>query len=215
MQIFSLRFNWITGSKDTKHYLSRKHINPFPKQSPWLDISEYQWFRKRKPEDRGENSLSSGSVPGAGIEPAQHRCHWCLRPARLPIPPSGHNHNCLSFPDKYFYLQKFVPSTHPDGGISSPPIRLLAEMIHRIISIRSALPSGHYQHFHSLGPAIRAFVSPQSSVGSLKGCALAGCEIRIIFRIPRYCLLPLASCLISRISTFLNSTGCDSDWRAI
>jgi hypothetical protein len=28
-------------------------------------------------------------VPGAGIEPAQHCCHWCLRPARLPIPPSG------------------------------------------------------------------------------------------------------------------------------
>jgi site-specific DNA recombinase len=32
----------------------------------------------------------SFSVPGAGIEPAQHCCHWCLRPARLPIPPSGH-----------------------------------------------------------------------------------------------------------------------------
>jgi hypothetical protein len=31
----------------------------------------------------------SFSVPGAGIEPAQHCCHWCLRPARLPIPPSG------------------------------------------------------------------------------------------------------------------------------
>jgi hypothetical protein len=33
-------------------------------------------------------------VPGAGIEPAQHRCHWCLRPARLPIPPSGLNGIC-------------------------------------------------------------------------------------------------------------------------
>ncbi len=33
-------------------------------------------------------------VPGAGIEPAQHCCHWCLRPARLPIPPSGHNRSC-------------------------------------------------------------------------------------------------------------------------
>ena len=28
-------------------------------------------------------------VPGAGVEPAQPRGHWCLRPARLPIPPSG------------------------------------------------------------------------------------------------------------------------------
>ena len=41
-------------------------------------------------EETDENSVSSFSVPGAGIEPAQHRCHWCLRPARLPIPPSGH-----------------------------------------------------------------------------------------------------------------------------
>ena len=28
-------------------------------------------------------------VPGAGIEPAQPCGHWFLRPARLPIPPSG------------------------------------------------------------------------------------------------------------------------------
>ena len=28
-------------------------------------------------------------VPGAGVEPARHCCHWCLRPTRLPIPPSG------------------------------------------------------------------------------------------------------------------------------
>ena len=28
-------------------------------------------------------------VPGAGIEPAQPCGYWCLRPARLPIPPSG------------------------------------------------------------------------------------------------------------------------------
>ncbi len=29
-------------------------------------------------------------VPGAGLEPARHCCHWCLRPTRLPIPPPGH-----------------------------------------------------------------------------------------------------------------------------
>lgn len=28
-------------------------------------------------------------VPGAGVEPARYCYHWCLRPARLPIPPSG------------------------------------------------------------------------------------------------------------------------------
>ena len=28
-------------------------------------------------------------VPGAGVEPAQPCGHWCLRPTRLPIPPSG------------------------------------------------------------------------------------------------------------------------------
>lgn len=28
-------------------------------------------------------------VPGAGIEPARENSHWFLRPARLPIPPSG------------------------------------------------------------------------------------------------------------------------------
>ena len=35
-------------------------------------------------------------VPGAGIEPAQHCYHWCLRPARLPIPPSGLELSCSS-----------------------------------------------------------------------------------------------------------------------
>ena len=38
---------------------------------------------------RSRSHSHSFSVPGAGIEPAQHCCHWCLRPARLPIPPSG------------------------------------------------------------------------------------------------------------------------------
>ena len=33
--------------------------------------------------------LNSFLVPGAGVEPAQPRGHWCLRPTRLPIPPSG------------------------------------------------------------------------------------------------------------------------------
>ncbi len=35
------------------------------------------------------SSVSHFLVPGAGVEPAQPCGHWCLRPARLPIPPSG------------------------------------------------------------------------------------------------------------------------------
>jgi hypothetical protein len=47
-------------------------------------------FRGKRDESARSRSHSrSFSVPGAGIEPAQHCCHWCLRPARLPIPPSG------------------------------------------------------------------------------------------------------------------------------
>ncbi len=46
----------------------------------------YHEDNKRKAE--GDCSLSA-SVPRAGIEPAWRLIHWCLRPARLPIPPSG------------------------------------------------------------------------------------------------------------------------------
>jgi site-specific DNA recombinase len=37
----------------------------------------------------GLDNLKSRSVPSAGLEPACPRRHWCLRPARLPIPPAG------------------------------------------------------------------------------------------------------------------------------
>ena len=30
-------------------------------------------------------------VPRPGVEPGWILLHWCLRPARLPIPPSGHS----------------------------------------------------------------------------------------------------------------------------
>jgi muramoyltetrapeptide carboxypeptidase len=42
-------------------------------------------------------------VPGAGIEPARYRYHWCLRPARLPIPPPGHGAKILIM----FFIAKF------------------------------------------------------------------------------------------------------------
>ena len=33
-------------------------------------------------------------VPRAGVEPARVLPHWCLRPTRLPIPPSGRQSGC-------------------------------------------------------------------------------------------------------------------------
>ncbi len=36
-----------------------------------------------------KEALELPFVPGAGIEPARVLPHWFLRPARLPIPPSG------------------------------------------------------------------------------------------------------------------------------
>ncbi len=73
-------------------------------------------------------------VPGAGIEPAQHRCHWCLRPARLPIPPSGQCHFQICFFNLFLFNQYFPYSSHPDGGIASPAVRLRAKNTHRVFS---------------------------------------------------------------------------------
>ena len=50
------------------------------------ETKQLQGCKKEKSPD---NSEDFSSVPGAGIEPAQVLPHWCLRPARLPIPPSG------------------------------------------------------------------------------------------------------------------------------
>ena len=52
-------------------------------------------YKKQALAPAGSGYRKSGAaaslflVPGAGVEPAQPRGHWCLRPARLPIPPSG------------------------------------------------------------------------------------------------------------------------------
>ena len=43
-------------------------------------------------KEKGERFSSfSRSVPRPGVEPGWILLHWCLRPARLPIPPSGHS----------------------------------------------------------------------------------------------------------------------------
>ena len=46
----------------------------------------YKVMRRKK---RRKLKTFFASVPRAGIEPAWRLIHWCLRPARLPIPPSG------------------------------------------------------------------------------------------------------------------------------
>ena len=56
----------------------------FIKSGIWSGI-----FQKQKPQVVDNNYLWFFRVPGAGVEPAQPCGHWCLRPARLPIPPSG------------------------------------------------------------------------------------------------------------------------------
>jgi hypothetical protein len=57
---------------------------------------ESESLGKRNESARSRSHSRPFSVPGAGIEPAQHCCHWCLRPARLPIPPSGHFTNLVA-----------------------------------------------------------------------------------------------------------------------
>ena len=148
-------------------------------------------------------------VPGAGIEPARHCCHWCLRPARLPIPPSGLYHACFCYSIVFCFYSKICPSIS-SGWRNCLPCSLAASPP----AGGSPLPSGLYI--------------------VLRYCGLAVCENRINF--PNLTLLPTVLirfigsrildpdmpgseppvyCFIFSTSTFLNSTGCDSDCRAI
>ena len=60
----------------------------------WIAIknqtSEYATIPKVNKKILSTILVERISVPRAGVEPAQVLPHWCLRPARLPIPPSGH-----------------------------------------------------------------------------------------------------------------------------
>ena len=81
-------------------------------------------------------------VPRAGVEPARHCCHWCLRPARLPIPPPGHGMECTKIKKTpvlktgvHFYrvVRSILPS---------------AWLLHRSLSgNRCLLPDGSGQSF--------------------------------------------------------------------
>ena len=46
-------------------------------------------LKERSPLWSLDHSGDRFIVPRAGIEPARTFVHWCLRPTRLPIPPSG------------------------------------------------------------------------------------------------------------------------------
>ncbi len=52
-------------------------------------------------------------VPGAGVEPARTCVHWCLRPARLPIPPSRRLKIGLAKIDNSFIYTKFYAKNYP------------------------------------------------------------------------------------------------------
>ena len=72
------------------------------------------------------NYLSFYLVPRPGVEPGWMLLHWCLRPARLPIPPSGLFCLCgakvnksfdntsiqLKKSEKHFYLTHFKKVSH-------------------------------------------------------------------------------------------------------
>ena len=55
-------------------------------------------LRGDKKEKGERNSSFSNSVPRPGVEPGWMLLHWCLRPARLPIPPSGQLSSGTCFP---------------------------------------------------------------------------------------------------------------------
>ena len=73
------------------------------------------------------------SVPGAGVEPAQYCYHWCLRPARLPVPPSGRLIKLVDI----FSFQLFIKNSIPIFGmaeLSISAVCLLGKNTHREFS---------------------------------------------------------------------------------
>ena len=75
--------------------------------NPHFQSGDQKWPKLRfwKEETPVEVVLRGFFVPRAGVEPAQGWTYWCLRPARLPIPPSGHQ--CLTDferKDKHYFI---------------------------------------------------------------------------------------------------------------
>ena len=53
-------------------------------------IGDIIYIKTEKPVNMVYRVYLVYPVPRAGVEPARPCSHWCLRPTRLPIPPSGH-----------------------------------------------------------------------------------------------------------------------------
>ena len=51
--------------------------------------------------------LADFFVPRPGVEPGWMLLHWCLRPARLPIPPSGQLLKVSHFSDTHKFWKTF------------------------------------------------------------------------------------------------------------
>ena len=59
-----------------------------------LIYQEANELRGNKKKESEKSDDFPNSVPRAGVEPARVLPHWCLRPTRLPIPPSGRVSGC-------------------------------------------------------------------------------------------------------------------------
>ena len=80
-------FDWLESPEYTEkiHFDGKKYrTNSFNRVLEWI-FQNTNELQNEKTEDADQISVSSVSVPGAGVEPARPCGHWCLRPARLPI----------------------------------------------------------------------------------------------------------------------------------
>jgi hypothetical protein len=99
-------------------------------------------------------------VPGAGIEPAQHCCHWCLRPARLPIPPSGLI--CHAVVQVIQVLRSFIKRTACENRKNFYLFTFIFYLLFLKVSPLSQ-PQSPQHHTRTLDIAHPAFHAPQNN----------------------------------------------------
>ena len=67
------------------------YVNPvYPQPERQTGTIWEQATKKKRAKYLIYKYLTLFLVPRPGVEPGWMLLHWCLRPARLPIPPSGH-----------------------------------------------------------------------------------------------------------------------------
>ena len=101
-----------------------------------MKLRAFYVIKKTKPPKNERLCTRSRDRTGTAITG-----HWILSPARLPIPPSGHQVD-LSYQNVLISSIKTL-AHYTDGEIVLRSCWLLPKMLHRSISLRSALPSGH------------------------------------------------------------------------